>query len=102
MRRNKECIIDTVSKNGGHLASNLGAVELTVALHRAFNSPIDSIIFDVGHQCYTHKLLTSRFESFHTLRTENGISGFMKPSESEHDPVITGHSSSSIAAAYGI
>ena len=98
----RECIIDTVSKNGGHLASNLGAVELTVALHRAFNSPIDSIIFDVGHQCYTHKLLTGRFESFHTLRTENGISGFMKPSESEHDPVITGHSSSSIAAAYGI
>ncbi len=98
----RECIIDTVSKNGGHLASNLGAVELTVALHRAFNSPEDSIIFDVGHQCYTHKLLTGRFESFGTLRTENGISGFMKPCESEHDPVITGHSSSSIAAAYGI
>ncbi len=98
----RECIIDTVSKNGGHLASNLGAVELTVALHRAFNSPTDSIIFDVGHQCYTHKLLTGRLENFSTLRTENGISGFMKPSESEHDPVITGHSSSSISAAYGI
>lgn len=98
----RECIIDTVSKNGGHLASNLGAVELTVALHRAFNSPNDSIIFDVGHQCYTHKLLTGRFKNFSSLRTENGISGFMKPSESEHDPVITGHSSTSISTAYGI
>ncbi len=98
----RECIIDTVSKNGGHLASNLGAVELTVALHRVFNSPTDSIIFDVGHQCYTHKLLTGRFQEFSTLRTEGGISGFMKPSESEHDPVITGHSSTSISAAYGI
>lgn len=98
----RSCIIDTVSKNGGHLASNLGAVELTVALHRAFNSPADSIIFDVGHQCYTHKLLTGRFERFTTLRTEGGISGFMKPTESEHDPFITGHSSNSISAAYGI
>lgn len=98
----RNCIIETVSKNGGHLASNLGVVELTVALHRAFNSPEDSIIFDVGHQCYTHKLLTGRFENFSTLRTEGGISGFMKPRESEHDPVITGHSSSSISAAYGI
>ena len=98
----RDCIIDTVSKNGGHLASNLGAVELTVALHRTFNSPEDSIIFDVGHQCYTHKLLTGRFDRFSTLRTEGGISGFMKPSESEHDPFITGHSSNSISAAYGI
>ncbi len=98
----RECIIDTVSKNGGHLASNLGAVELTVALHRTFNSPEDSIIFDVGHQSYTHKLLTGRFERFSTLRTEGGISGFMKPNESEHDPFITGHSSNSISAAYGI
>ncbi len=98
----RECIIDTVSKNGGHLASNLGAVELTVALHRTFNSPEDAIIFDVGHQCYTHKLLTGRFKNFSTLRTEGGISGFMKPKESEHDPFITGHSSNSISAAYGI
>ncbi len=98
----RDCIISTVSKNGGHLASNLGAVELTVALHRAFSSPKDSIIFDVGHQCYTHKLLTGRFDDFKTLRTEGGISGFMKPSESEHDPFITGHSSNSISAAYGI
>lgn len=98
----RDCIITTVSKNGGHLASNLGAVELTVALHRIFNSPVDSIIFDVGHQCYTHKLLTGRFEQFNTLRQENGISGFLKPSESEHDAFITGHSSNSISAAYGI
>ena len=98
----RNCIIDTVSKNGGHLASNLGAVELTIALHKTFNSPEDSIIFDVGHQCYTHKLLTGRFENFSTLRQENGISGFLKPSESKHDAFITGHSSNSISAAYGI
>lgn len=98
----RSCIVTTVSKNGGHLASNLGAVELTVALHRSFSSPQDAIIFDVGHQSYTHKLLTGRFESFCTLRTENGLSGFMRPDESEHDPFITGHSSNSISAAYGI
>ena len=98
----RNCIIETVSKNGGHLASNLGTIELTVALHRAFNSPKDAIIFDVGHQSYTHKLLTGRFNEFSTLRKENGISGFMKPCESEHDPFITGHSSNSISAAYGI
>lgn len=98
----RNCIIETVSKNGGHLASNLGTIELTVALHRAFNSPQDAIIFDVGHQSYTHKLLTGRFNDFSNLRKENGISGFMKPSESEHDPFITGHSSNSISAAYGI
>lgn len=98
----RECIIETVSKNGGHLASNLGAVELTVALHRSFSSPEDAIIFDVGHQSYAHKLVTGRFESFGTLRTEGGLSGFMRPDESEHDPFITGHSSNSISAAYGI
>lgn len=98
----RECIIDTVSKNGGHLASNLGSVELTVALHRSFSSPEDAIIFDVGHQSYAHKLVTGRFENFATLRTEGGISGFMRPDESVHDPFITGHSSNSISAAYGI
>ena len=98
----RDCIITTVSNNGGHLASNLGTVELTVALHRAFNSPQDAIIFDVGHQCYTHKLITGRFNEFNTLRKENGISGFLKPSESVHDQFITGHSSNSISAAYGI
>ena len=95
-------IIDTVSKNGGHLASNLGVVELTVALHRAFESPNDAIIFDVGHQCYTHKLLTGRFKEFSTIRQQDGISGFLKPKESEHDQFITGHSSNSVSAAYGI
>lgn len=98
----RDKIIDTVSKNGGHLASNLGVVELTVALHRAFSSPDDAIIFDVGHQCYPHKLLTGRFKDFDTLRTEGGISGYMRPDESVHDPFITGHSSNSISAAYGI
>ncbi len=95
-------IIETVSENGGHLASNLGTVELTVALHRAFSSPEDAIIFDVGHQSYTHKLLTGRFEKFRTIRTEGGLSGFMRPSESEHDYAVTGHSSNSISVAYGI
>ena len=98
----RQKIITTVAQNGGHLASNLGAVELTVALHRVFSSPKDAIIFDVGHQCYAHKLLTGRMEKFDTLRTENGISGFMRPEESEHDPFVTGHSSNSISAAYGI
>ena len=98
----RSCIIDTVSKNGGHLASNLGAIELTVALHRAFSSPEDAIIFDVGHQSYAHKLLTGRFDRFSTLRQENGISGYMRPGESIHDPFVTGHSSNSVSAAYGI
>ncbi len=95
-------IIDVVSKNGGHLASSLGAVELTVALHRVFSSPKDAIIFDVGHQSYAHKLLTGRRENFNTIRQEGGLSGFMRPDESEHDPFVTGHSSNSISAAYGI
>ncbi len=98
----RDCIIDTISKNGGHLASNLGIVELTVAMHRSFTSPKDAFIFDVGHQSYPHKLLTGRFESFSTIRREGGISGFMRPDESEHDPFVTGHSSNSISAAYGI
>ena len=98
----RDDIIAVVSKNGGHLASSLGAVELTVALHRVFNSPTDAIIFDVGHQSYAHKLLTGRFNDFPTLRKEGGISGFMRPDESEHDPFVTGHSSNSISAAYGI
>ena len=95
-------IITTVANNGGHLASNLGGVELTVALHRVFSSPEDAILFDVGHQCYTHKLLTGRFDRFDTLRTKDGLSGFMRPEESEHDPFVTGHSSNSISAAFGI
>lgn len=98
----RDIIISTVSKNGGHLASNLGAVELTLALHRTFSSPKDAIIFDVGHQSYTHKLITGRFKDFHTIRCENGLSGYMRPDESEHDYFVTGHSSNSISAAYGI
>ena len=98
----RDKILTVVSKNGGHLASNLGAVELTVALEKAFCRKNDDIIFDVGHQCYTHKLLTGRYPEFDTLRKENGISGFMRPSESPHDPVVTGHSSSSVSSAYGI
>ena len=98
----RDIIIDTVSKNGGHLASNLGAVELTVALHRVFSTPEDAIIFDVGHQCYTHKLLTGRYDRFNTIRQKGGLSGFMRPDESEHDAFVTGHSSNSISAAYGI
>ncbi len=98
----RDIIIDTVSKNGGHLASNLGAVELTVALHRVFSTPEDAIIFDVGHQCYTHKLLTGRYDRFGTIRQKGGLSGFMRPDESVHDAFVTGHSSNSISAAYGI
>lgn len=98
----RELMIDTVSKNGGHLASNLGAVELTVAMHKVFNSPSDQFVFDVGHQCYTHKILTGRKDSFSTLRTEGGISGFTRPCESNHDIFSSGHSSTSISAAIGL
>ena len=98
----RDCIINTVASNGGHLASNLGAVELTVALHYVFNSPDDAIVFDVGHQSYTHKLLTGRYNRFSSLRLEKGISGFMRPDESEHDAFISGHSSTAISSAYGL
>lgn len=98
----RELLINTVSKTGGHLASNLGVVELTVAMHKVFNSPVDQIVFDVGHQCYTHKILTGRKDKFETLRTEGGISGFTRPVESEHDIFSSGHSSTSISAAVGL
>ena len=98
----RELMIETVSKNGGHLASNLGAVELTVAMHKVFNSPSDQFVFDVGHQCYTHKILTGRKDAFSTLRTEGGISGFTRPCESNHDIFSSGHSSTSISAAIGL
>ena len=94
-------IIERVGENGGHLASNLGAVETTLAIHRVFSSPKDHIILDVGHQCYTHKLITGRREEFDTLRKGGGISGFPKRSESEHDAFGTGHSSTSLSAALG-
>lgn len=98
----RDVIVETVSKNGGHLASNLGVVELTIALHRVFNSPNDKIIWDVGHQVYTHKLLTGRYNEFSTLRQKDGISGFSRPNESEHDIVFSGHSSVSVSTAMGI
>lgn len=98
----REVIIKTVHKNGGHLASNLGTVELSIALHYVFDSPVDKIIWDVGHQAYSHKLLTGRYEKFDTLRQYNGISGFPNPKESEHDLFIAGHSSTSIALASGL
>lgn len=98
----RKILITTVSKNGGHLASNLGTVELTVAIHRVFDAPDDKIVWDVGHQAYTHKILTGRLDRFSTLRQENGISGFPKPCESKYDSFISGHSSNSISAALGI
>ena len=98
----RERLVATVSTNGGHLASNLGVVELTVALHRSFDFPTDQIVWDVGHQCYTHKLLTGRQELFDTLRQENGLAGFPKRSESEYDAFNAGHSSTSISAALGL
>ena len=98
----RNTIISVVGKNGGHLASNLGVVELTIALHRVFNSPKDAFIWDVGHQCYPHKLLTGRYEKFDTLRKAGGISGFTKIAESEHDFFDSGHSSTSISSALGL
>ena len=101
-REIREMIISTVSENGGHLASNLGAVELTLALHRVFDCPREKIIFDVGHQCYAHKLITGRADDFSTLRQYGGISGFTNRDESEYDAVTAGHSGSSVSAALGI
>ncbi len=98
----RRTIIEVVGKNGGHLASNLGVVELTIALHRVFNSPEDAIIWDVSHQSYAHKLLTGRYEDFKTLRQKNGLSGFTNKSESVHDFFNNGHSSTSISSALGL
>jgi 1-deoxy-D-xylulose-5-phosphate synthase len=95
-------MIKTVADNGGHLAASLGVVELAIALHRFYESPRDKIIWDVGHQSYPHKLLNGRWNSFHTLRRQGGLCGFLKPDESEHDPFLTGHSSTSISAALGL
>ena len=98
----REYILQIVSENGGHLASNLGVVELTIALHSVFNMPKDKIVWDVGHQSYVHKILTGRREQFKTLRKLDGISGFPKINESEYDSFNTGHSSTSISAALGM
>jgi 1-deoxy-D-xylulose-5-phosphate synthase len=98
----RQRIVAVVGRNGGHLSSNLGVVELTIALHRAFESPLDAIVWDVGHQCYAHKLLTGRRGEFDQIRRLGGISGFPKRSESPHDAFDTGHASTSISAALGI
>jgi 1-deoxy-D-xylulose-5-phosphate synthase len=95
-------LIDQVSRTGGHLASNLGAVELTVAIHRVFDTSRDRLVFDVGHQCYCHKILTGRREQFSTLRQFGGISGFPKPRESVHDAFVAGHASNSVSVALGM
>ena len=98
----REFLIDKVTQNGGHLASNLGVVELSVALHRVFDTPKDHIVFDVGHQSYVHKILTGRKNDFGTLRQNGGLSGFTKRSESPHDAFGAGHSSTSVSAALGL
>ena len=101
-RELREFLIQNVSQTGGHLASNLGAVELTVAIHRVFDTASDRLIFDVGHQCYVHKALTGRQELFSTLRQFGGLSGFPKPRESRHDAFIAGHASNSVSVALGM
>src|SRR5512136_24691 len=95
-------ILETVAKNGGHLASNLGVVELTLALHKVFDTPRDKIVWDVGHQCYTHKILTGRKDRFAGLRRSGGILGFPCREESEHDSFNTGHASTALSAALGM
>ncbi len=98
----REKLITDVSKTGGHLASNLGTIELTIALHKVFDCPHDEFVWDVGHQSYTHKMLTGRLEQFDTLRQKGGISGFPKHKESKYDAFVAGHASTSVSAAYGI
>ena len=98
----RRSIVEVVSKNGGHLASSLGAVELTIAIHYVFDVPNDKLIWDVGHQSYAHKLLTGRRDRFHTLRKHGGLSGFTRMNESIYDSFSTGHSSTSISAGLGI
>lgn len=98
----RQVIIDTAITNGGHLSGNLGVVELTIALHYVFDFPKDKLIFDVGHQCYTHKLLTGRYDKFKTLRKKDGISGFPKKSESEYDVFDSGHSGNSVSVGLGL
>lgn len=98
----RKYILEVVSENGGHLASNLGVVELTIAIHTVFNLPEDKIVWDVGHQTYGHKIITGRREQLKTLRKLNGIAGFPKTNESKTDCFNTGHSSTSISAALGM
>lgn len=98
----RQTIIETVAANGGHLASNLGSVELLLALNRVYDFSCDKLVLDVGHQCYTHKLLTGRAESFDTLRQFGGVSGFPRREESAYDAFDTGHASTAISAAVGM
>jgi 1-deoxy-D-xylulose-5-phosphate synthase len=98
----RQFLVDNLSHTGGHLASNLGTVELTVALHRVYDTQRDRLVFDVGHQCYTHKLLTGRMDGFSHLRALGGLSGFPKPTESVHDAFIAGHASNSVSVALGM
>ena len=98
----RDFLVQTMSRTGGHLASNLGVVELTIALHCVFDLPGDKMIWDVGHQSYTHKILTGRKDAFESLRQEGGLSGFPKRSESACDVFDTGHSSTSISAGVGL
>ena len=98
-REVRDMIVDELSRNPGHLASSLGTVELTTALHYVFSAPQDKIVWDVGHQAYTHKIITGRRDEFHTLRKKGGIAGFPRPEESEYDAFVGGHSSVSISAA---
>ncbi|MCD6407838.1 1-deoxy-D-xylulose-5-phosphate synthase, partial [bacterium] len=98
----REFIIEVVSKNGGHLSSNLGVVELTLSIHRVFNIPPDKVIWDVGHQCYTHKILTGRYKNFPSLRKFEGISGYPDPEESKTDIFHTGHAGTAISSSTGL
>ena len=98
----RQKVVDTVSQTGGHFGSNLGSVELTVALHYVFNTPYDRLVWDVGHQTYPHKILTGRRDRMHTLRQQGGVSGFPRREESEYDTFGVGHSSTSISAALGM
>ena len=98
----RDFLVEEVSKTGGHLSSNLGAVELSIALHRSFDTPKDKLIWDVGHQTYVHKILTGRAQNFPTMRQLGGMSGFPKSAESPYDVFDTGHSSSSISLALGM
>ena len=98
----RRSLLTSVSQTGGHLASNLGAGELTVAIHRVYDTAKDRLVFDVGHQCYCHKILTGRAERMTTLRKMGGLSGFPKPEESDHDAFIAGHASNSVSVAVGM
>ena len=93
-------LVDHVSQTGGHLASNLGIVETTIAIHRIFDTSRDRLVFDVGHQCYVHKILTGRMDGFDALRQAGGLSGFPKPCESVHDAFIAGHASNAVSVAF--